>query len=106
MIVPVFISYAAVTFIVNAFIHTDNGIINQILGTRIPFYAEAKYWPLILTIVKMWNSVGYGSVLYMFVLAGIDTSLYEAAQIDGAGKWKQKLRNSTTLGNNPKQFFS
>lgn len=89
MIVPIFISYAAVTFIVNAFIHADNGIINQILGTRIPFYTEAKYWPVILTIVKMWNSVGYGSVLYMSVLAGIDTSLYEAAQIDGAGKWKQ-----------------
>ena len=38
---------------------------------------------IILTIVKMWNSVGYGSVLYMSVLSGIDSSLYEAAEIDG-----------------------
>ena len=53
------------------------------------WYAEAKYWPVILTIVKMWNSVGYGSVLYMSVLAGVDQQLYEAAQIDGATKWKQ-----------------
>lgn len=89
MIIPVFISYAAVQFIVYAFISTDTGILNNTLGMSARFYSTASYWPLILTIVKMWNSVGYGSVLYMSVLAGIDTELYEAAQIDGANKWKQ-----------------
>lgn len=89
MIIPVFISYAAVQFIVYAFISTDTGILNNTLGMNARFYSTASYWPLILTIVKMWNSVGYGSVLYMSVLAGIDTELYEAAQIDGANKWKQ-----------------
>ena len=89
MIIPVFISYAAVQFIVYAFISTDTGILNNTLGMNARFYSTASYWPLILTIVKIWNSVGYGSVLYMSVLAGIDTELYEAAQIDGANKWKQ-----------------
>ncbi|MBO5282260.1 MAG: sugar ABC transporter permease [Lachnospiraceae bacterium] len=89
MIVPVFISYAAVQFIVYAFIASDTGIINNVLGTNIRFYSNASLWPMILTIVKMWNSVGYGSVLYMSVLAGIDTELYEAAEIDGANKWQQ-----------------
>lgn len=89
MIVPVFISYAAVTFIVYAFIDRSTGIINHLLGTSTAFYSNASYWPTILTIVKMWNSVGYGSVLYMSVLAGIDTELYEAAEIDGANKWQQ-----------------
>ena len=89
MIIPVFISYAAVQFIVYAFISTDTGILNNSLGMSTRFYSTASLWPLILTIVKMWNSVGYGSVLYMSVLAGIDTELYEAAQIDGANKWKQ-----------------
>ncbi len=89
MIIPVFISYAAVQFIVFAFISTDTGILNHTFGTNIRFYSTASLWPLILTIVKIWNSVGYGSVLYMSVLAGIDTELYEAAQIDGANKWKQ-----------------
>ena len=89
MIIPVFISYAAVQFIVYAFISTDTGILNNTLGMSARFYSTASYWPLILTVVKMWNSVGYGSVLYMSVLAGIDTELYEAAQIDGANKWKQ-----------------
>ncbi len=89
MIVPVFISYAAVQFIVYAFISTDTGILNNTFGMNVRFYSTASLWPLILTIVKIWNSVGYGSVLYMSVLAGIDTELYEAAQIDGANKWKQ-----------------
>ena len=89
MIIPVFISYAAVQFIVYAFISTDTGIINHAMDSNIRFYSVASYWPVILTIVKMWNSVGYGSVLYMSVLAGIDTELYEAAEIDGANKWQK-----------------
>ena len=91
MIVPVFISYAAVQFIVYAFISTDTGILNNLFGTHTRYYSTASFWPIILTIVKMWNSVGYGSVLYMSVLSGIDSSLYEAAEIDGANRWKQIL---------------
>lgn len=94
MIVPIFISYAAVQFIVYAFISTDTGILNNTFGMSTRFYSTPSYWPAILTIVKMWNSVGYGSVLYMSVLAGIDTELYEAAEIDGANKW-QKIWNIT-----------
>ncbi len=89
MIMPVFVSYAAVQFIVMAYLASGTGIINNLLGGGIPFYRKAQYWPYILTIVKMWNGVGYGSVLYMSVLAGIDTSLYEAARIDGANKWHE-----------------
>lgn len=89
MIIPVFISYAAVQFIVYAFISTDTGILNHALGMSTRFYSTPSLWPAILTVVKIWNSVGYGSVLYMSVLAGIDTELYEAAQIDGANKWQQ-----------------
>ena len=89
MIMPVFVSYAAVQFIVMAYLNSGTGIINNLLGGSIPFYRKPEYWPTILTIVKMWNGVGYGSVLYMSVLAGIDTSLYEAARIDGANKWHE-----------------
>ncbi|MCQ2522987.1 MAG: ABC transporter permease subunit [Lachnospiraceae bacterium] len=94
MILPVFISYAAVQFIVFAFISSDTGIINHVLGTRIRFYSDAKLWPYILTTVKIWKDTGYGSVLYMSVLAGIDSELYEAADIDGANKWK-KIKHIT-----------
>ena len=89
MIIPVFISYAAVQFIVYAFISTDTGIINNTLGMNARFYSTASLWPWVLLIVKIWKDTGYGSVLYMSVLAGIDTSLYEAAEIDGANKWQR-----------------
>ena len=91
MIIPVFISYAAVQFIVYAFISSDTGLINNALGTSFRFYSKANYWPWVLLVVKMWKDTGYGSVLYMSVLSGIDTSLYEAADIDGANKWQQIL---------------
>ncbi|MBO7387205.1 MAG: sugar ABC transporter permease [Lachnospiraceae bacterium] len=88
MIVPVFISYAAVNFINFAFISTDTGIINNTFGTSTRFYSTAALWPWILLIIKIWKDTGYGSVLYMSVLAGVDSELYEAAEIDGANKWQ------------------
>ena len=89
MIIPVFISYAAVQFIVFAFIDSGTGLINKTFGTTTRFYSTPNLWPWILLIVKIWKDTGYGSVLYMSVLSGIDTSLYEAANIDGANKWQQ-----------------
>ncbi len=89
MIIPVFISYAAVQFIVYAFISSDTGIINHMLGTSTRFYSAPKLWPWILLVVKLWKDTGYGSVLYMSVLAGIDSELYEAADIDGANSWQK-----------------
>lgn len=89
MIIPVFISYAAVQFIVYAFISSDTGIINNVLGTSTRFYSTASMWPWILLVVKIWKDTGYGSVLYMSVLAGIDSELYEAAEIDGANRWRR-----------------
>ncbi|WP_026495615.1 ABC transporter permease [Butyrivibrio sp. WCD3002] len=89
MIIPVFISYAAVQFIVYAFISSDTGIINHMFGTSTRFYSSAGLWPWILLVVKIWKDTGYGSVLYMSVLAGIDSELYEAADIDGANGWQK-----------------
>ncbi len=88
MIIPVFISYAAVQFIVYAFISTDTGILNNSLGFNTRFYSTPSLWPWILLIVKIWKDTGYVSVLYMSVLAGVDSELYEAADIDGANKWQ------------------
>ena len=88
-VIPVFISFTAVQFIVYAFLSPDMGMINHLFGLSVRWYLEAKYWPVILTIVKLWSGTGYGAVLFMSVLAGIDPGLYEAAQMDGAGKWQQ-----------------
>ncbi|MGT2950199.1 hypothetical protein BU202_02380 [Streptococcus cuniculi] len=94
MIIPAFISYAAVQFVVYAYLNSTNGMINQMFGLDISWYTEGKYWPIILTLVKIWNGIGYGSIIYMSVLAGIDKSLYESAEMDGANKWQQ-IKNIT-----------
>lgn len=98
MILPTFISYIAITFVVKAFLQTDIGIVNRLLESlgmkSIRFYQKSEYWPYILTIVKLWKSTGYNSVLYLSALAGFDQQLYEAADIDGATS-SQKLWHLT-----------
>ena len=98
MILPTFISYIAISFVVYAFLKSDTGIINKMIialgGSNFSFYLEPDVWPAILLIVKTWKGIGYGSVLYLSVLTGIDQSLYEAADIDGANAW-QKMRYIT-----------
>ena len=56
---------------------------------KISWYNDAKYWPVIITIVYLWMSFGYSSILYYSTLIGIDKSYYEAAVVDGAGIWDQ-----------------
>ena len=94
MILPTFISYIAVSFIVYALLASKTGMINQLIvaggGKSIPFYTKPQYWPLILTLVKIWKGTGYGSVMYLATLAGIDPNMYEAAEIDGANA-RQKM---------------
>lgn len=94
MILPTFISYIAVSFIVYACLKGQTGLINRLIivmgGSSHNFYLEAEKWPVILLIVNTWKNIGYGSVLYLSVLTGIDPALYEAAALDGANA-RQKM---------------
>lgn len=89
-ILPSFLSWVAVGYIVYALLEPSRGLLNQIIeffgGEGIPWYYEAKYWPVILLITKIWQSVGLGSIIYYAALMGVDAELYEAADIDGASK--------------------
>lgn len=94
VLVPYLISMVIVSYIVYAFLSQDNGFINntilKVLGQeKIQWYTSPKYWPVILTIVYLWKHFGYNSVLYYATVIGIDTTLYEAAVVDGANKWNQ-----------------
>jgi len=94
LVLPNLISMVIVSYIVYAFINADSGFINlsilRPLGLQeINWYSDPKYWPFILTIVQVWKTAGYGSLIYIAFIAGIDKSIYEAARIDGAGKLKQ-----------------
>ncbi len=94
MMLPHFISWVVVSYIVYAFLSYSYGLINTsilpMFGLEpIQWYSEAKYWPYILVFLNVWKGLGYGSVVYIAAIAGIDPALYEAAAIDGATKWQQ-----------------
>lgn len=91
---PFLMSMVVVGYIVFAFFSMKNGIVNNsilpALGKKpIFWYNEPKYWPFILTFVNVWKGVGYGCLIYISSINGIDPSFYEAAQLDGATKWQQ-----------------
>ena len=93
MFMPHFMSWVVVSYFVYAFLDGDKGLLNSIIvffgGERIKWYTEAKYWPYILTIMHIWKVLGYSMVVYLASITGIDTSLYEAAVLDGASKAQQ-----------------
>jgi len=71
------------------------GMINHVLSILnippIDFLNDNKYFRGVLVGTEIWKNFGYGTVVYMAALAGVDLSLYEAAYVDGAGRWKQML---------------
>ena len=93
MFFPHFMSWVVVSYFVYAFLSTDKGLFNGILKffgeESIQWYMEPKYWPFILVFMQVWKTVGFSMVIYLASITGIDTSLYEAAVIDGASKWQQ-----------------
>lgn len=93
MIFPTFISWIAVSFVVKAILDGENGMLNHIIanfgGEIVQWYAEPEKWPVILLITNLWKTMGYNSVIYLSALSGMDASLFEAAELDGASKWQQ-----------------
>lgn len=89
-ILPNFISMVLVAFIVYAFLSPTNGMLNQLIesfgGEAVDWYSKPNAWPVILSIVQVWKSVGMSSLLYYACMVGIDESLFEAADMDGATK--------------------
>lgn len=92
MFLPYFISWMVIGAILNALVNSETGLISQIVnnagGTMPDVYALPQPWILILVLVNTWQSCGYSSIIYYGVISGIDSSLYEAARVDGASKWQ------------------
>lgn len=88
---PGMISAIILSGLVYAFLSKQTGLINHLFfkDNPINWYAEAGYWPLILTVVHLWAGSGQGSIVYMAAISGVDKALYESARIDGATKFQQ-----------------
>lgn len=97
-LLPYFISWTIVSLFLNsAVISTDNGILTNLLesmGIHLNFYQEAWVWPIIMVVLKVWQASGYGAIVYLATITGIDPGIMEAAEIDGATKW-QKIKYMT-----------
>ncbi|MCK9478714.1 MAG: ABC transporter permease subunit [Firmicutes bacterium] len=95
MILPHFLSWVIVAFITFIMLNPAYGVLNKALISlgfeERQWYSEFKYWPPILTISNVWKHVGMSSVIYYSSLMGADKEMYEAATIDGAGRFKQAI---------------
>ncbi len=100
---PHFMSWAVVAGIFTLFLSASNtGVLNGILhdwgvldpNTSISFLEEPKYWRTIFYIINIWKETGWGTIIFLATLSGINPELYEAADIDGATRM-QKIRYVT-----------
>ena len=95
MFLPYFMSWVVVSYFVYAFLNPDKGLANSIImglgGEKVMWYSAPQYWPFILVFMHIWKTLGYNMVVYLASITGIDTSLYEAASLDGASKFQQAI---------------
>jgi putative aldouronate transport system permease protein len=94
ILLPFLMSWVIVGYLGFAFLSSEVGLINKsVLGPlnleTINWYQEKKYWPFILIFVNTWKGVGYSMIIYLSSIVGISQEYYEAALLDGAGKWQQ-----------------
>lgn len=93
MFFPYFMSWVVAAYFLDAFLNQDNGLINSMLRDAgkdpIQWYMSAGVWPFLLVFMYLWKSTGYNMVIYLANISGIDSTLYEAAVMDGANKWQQ-----------------
>lgn len=91
---PHFISLVVVCGMIKDFT-SDTGVISYIItlfgGHATTLLNEARNFVPVYVISDIWQTVGWGTIIYLAALTGIDQELYEAAEVDGAGKWKQTL---------------
>ncbi|MEC0182285.1 ABC transporter permease subunit [Paenibacillus peoriae] len=91
--IPHFISWVIIGGIVYQVFGTQSGMINNVLTTlglqAIPFLTDKNDWVLTYLLTGVWQSAGWGTILYLAALTGINRELFEAAEVDGAGRLKR-----------------
>jgi len=92
---PHFLSWVILAGLFTVFLSPSTGVVNQLIqffgGDPIYFLASKQWFRSILIATGIWQSVGWGTIVYLAAIAGIDPQLYEAAKIDGANRFGQAL---------------
>ena len=93
--IPYFISWVVLSGIFMDILSPSTGPINYILkaltGKTVYFLGDSAYFRGTMVGLTVWKGIGYGAVVYLAALSGVNPELYEAARIDGANRWKQTL---------------
>lgn len=91
--VPHFVSWVVVVGIFYMLFTTENGLITelffQLTGHKIAFLQDPDWFRTMIVSQSIWKEVGWGTIIFLAALAGVDLQLYEAARMDGAGRWRQ-----------------
>ena len=102
ILLPFLMSMVILSYIVYALLSAENGLVNNSILPLfhidpIQWYQKPKYWPAVLIIANCWKGVGYGCLIYIASLIGIDPSFYEADRLDGARKWQEITKITLTI---------
>jgi len=91
--IPYFLSWTIVAALTYLLFALDTGpitqLMNNIFNQRFDFLADPDWFRPLVIAQTLWKEVGWGTIIYLAALAGVDPNLYEAARIDGANRWKQ-----------------
>ncbi|WP_397334279.1 ABC transporter permease [Paenibacillus glycanilyticus] len=91
--IPHFISLVIVASLTYVFLTTEGGLINELLlkytGTKIDFLANPDWFRPMIIMQTIWKETGFGTIIFLAALAGVDVEQYEAAITDGANRWRQ-----------------
>lgn len=100
---PHFLSWVIIGSVAYTMFRPSSGLVNNLLtgagiiADGIPFLTEKWHWAVTYLLIGVWQSMGWGSIIYLAAITGINGELYEAAMIDGANRW-QRMKNITLPG--------
>jgi putative aldouronate transport system permease protein len=90
---PFFISWVVAAAIVMNIFGYENGVLNSILTSagagRANIYGDPAKFPIVFVLLRLWKNTGYGAIIYLAAITGMDQQMLEAAEIDGAGIWQR-----------------
>ena len=92
---PHFLSWVIIASVALNLFKPETGLVNILLKKAgwiekgIPFLTEKWHWAVSYLVIGVWQNMGWGTIIYLAAITGIDAELYEAATIDGAGRWRK-----------------
>jgi len=95
LFVPYFLSWVVVGYIAYIFFNPVAGLVNKLLGAfglpKPSWYIERSAWPFVIMFFYLWKNLGYNTIIFYTGLMSVDSSMFEAAAIDGANRWQLRM---------------